>query len=95
MSKREGGAAADAQDEILAAACLALDKAHALLSVVAKYETLTPQIVARAREWVEGEYDPGTRKPKRCRHNWAKYALKVEHGMYCTRCGVPRSAGVQ
>lgn len=95
MSKhdRTGGTAADVQDEILAAACLALDKAHDLLSVIAKYETVTPQLIARAKDWVDNEYDPGTRKPKRCRHNWAKCALTPD--VYCTRCGVPREVGCQ
>lgn len=95
MSKREGGDAADAQEEILAACCNALDKAHYILAAVAKYEILTPQMIAKAKEWVDGEYDPGTRQPRRCRHNWAKYALKSENGMYCTRCGIPRSVGCQ
>lgn len=90
---REGGDAADVQEEILAAACNALDKAHDLLSLVAKYGIVTPQLVARATAWVDGEYDPGTRKPKRRRHNWAKCALTPD--MYCTRCGVPRRVGCQ
>ncbi len=92
---REGGEAADVQEEILAAACLALDKAHELLSVIVRYETVTPCLIARAKDWVNGDYDPGTKTPKRCRHNWARYALKSEPGMYCTRCGVPRSVGCQ
>lgn len=94
MSKRSGGDAADVQEEILAAACSALDKAHDLLSFLLRYDgKVTPQYMARVKDWVEGEYDPGARKPKRCRHSWAKVALGKE--MYCTRCGIPRSVGVQ
>lgn len=98
MSKhdRSGGDAADVQDEILAAACAALDKAHDLLSFLIRYDgQVTPAYMERVKDWVDGEYDPGERKPKRCRHNWAKCALPDEHGMYCTRCGIPRSVGVQ
>ena len=94
MSDRSGGDAADAQDEILAAACNALDKAHDLLSFIVRYEgKVTPRYLERVKDWVDGEYDPGTRRPKRCRHNWAK--TKLDNSMYCTRCGIPRSAGCQ
>jgi len=91
---RSGGDAENAQDEILAAACNALDKAHDLLSFIVRYEgKVTPRYLERVKDWVGGEYDPGTRRPKQCRHNWAKTAL--DNSMYCTRCGVPRSVGCQ
>ena len=94
VSNREGGDAADVQEEILAAVCSALDKAHDLLSFLIRYEgKVTPAYMERVKDWVDGEYDPGTRKPNRCRHNWAKCALTTD--MYCTRCGIPRSVGVQ
>lgn len=91
---RKGGDAADVQEEILAAACNALDKAHDLLSFLIRYDgKVTPAYMDRVKDWVDGEYDPGTRRPKRCRHNWAKCALTPD--MYCTRCGVPRAVGCQ
>jgi hypothetical protein len=91
---RTGGDVADVQEEILAAACNALDKAHDLLSFIVRYEgKCTPPFIERCKEWVDGEYDPGTRQAKRCKHNWAKTALTND--MYCTRCGVPRSVGCQ
>ena len=91
---REGGEAADVQDEILAAACNALDKAHDLLSFLIRYDgKVTPAYMERVKDWVDGEFDPGARKPKRCRHNWSKCALTPN--MYCTRCGVPRAVGCQ
>ncbi len=94
MSDRTGGDAADAQDEILRAACNALDKAHNLLSFIVRYEgQCTPAFVERCRQWVDGEYDPGERQPKTCAHNWAKTVLDTT--MYCTRCGVERSVGCQ
>jgi hypothetical protein len=94
VADRTGGDAADVQEEILAAACNALDKAHDLLSLIVRYEgKCTPPFVERCKEWVDGEYDPGTRQAKRCKHNWAKTALASD--MYCTRCGVPRSVGCQ
>lgn len=94
MSNRDGGDAADVQEEILAAACIALDKAHDLLSFLVRYDgQVTPAYMDRVKAWVDGEYDPGERKPKRCRHNWAKCALTPD--MYCTLCGVPRSVGCQ
>lgn len=80
---RSDGDAADVQDEILAAACNALDKAHDLLSFLVRYEgKVTPAYMDRVRDWVDGEYDPGSRKPRRA-------------DMCCTRCGVPRSVGCQ
>lgn len=94
MSDRSGGDASDAQDEILRAACNALDKAHDLLSFIVRYEgKCTPRFLERVKDWVDGEYDPGARRPKRCKHNWAKAAL--DNSMYCTRCGIPRSVGCQ
>jgi hypothetical protein len=91
---RSGGDAADADEEILAAACKALDKAHALLSFIVRYDgKCTPEFVAACSEWVDGEYDPGERQPKKCPHNWAKTVL--DNTMYCTRCGVERSVGCQ
>jgi hypothetical protein len=91
---RIGGTAADVQDEILKAACVALDKAYYLLDYVVKYDgKCTPEFVAACREWVDGEYDPGERQPKACQHNWAKTVL--DNTMYCTRCGVERSVGCQ
>lgn len=43
MAKREGGDAADAQEEMLSADCNALDKAHDLLSFLIRYNgTVTP-----------------------------------------------------
>lgn len=52
------------QDEILAAACNALDKAHGLLSSVMRYEAggaieLPPLLAADIQAWIDGEYDPG------------------------------------
>lgn len=91
---RSGGTAADVQDEILAACRNALDKAYDLLSFVVRYDgKCTPEFVAACREWVDGEYDPGERQPKACKHNWAKTVL--DNSMYCTRCGVERSVGCQ
>lgn len=79
--------AADPQDEILAAACLALDKAHSLLSFIVRYEgQCTPEFVAACKAWVEGEYDPGTHKAKPCSHVWRKTAL--DNSIYCNRCRV-------
>jgi hypothetical protein len=94
MQDRSGDDAADVQEEILAAACNALDKAHDLLSFLIRYDgKVTPAYMDRVKEWVYGEYDPGTRQAKRCKHNWAK--TKLDNTMYCTRCGVPRSVGCQ
>lgn len=91
---RSGGDAADAQQEILAAACNALDKAHDLLSFLVRYDGIvTPPYMAKVKAWVDGEYNPGARRPKRCLHNWAKCTLTAD--MYCTRCGIPRSVGSQ
>lgn len=94
MNDRSDGAADDAQDEILQAACNALDKAHRLLDCIVRYDgKVTPELVARCREWVEDEYDPGERVPKPCKHNWTKAAL--DNSMWCSRCGTERSAGCQ
>jgi hypothetical protein len=77
----------DAQDEILAAACMALDKAHDLLSFVVKYRgKLSPEFVSACEAWVDGEYDPAERRPKPCKHNWAK--TKLDNMVYCTRCNI-------
>lgn len=85
---RGGGKAADAQDEIIAACCKALDKAHSLLDVIVRYDgqVQTPQFVKACKDWVDGEYDPGTHRAKPCVHNWAK--AKLDNSMYCTRCGI-------
>lgn len=94
MADRSGLTAADAQDEILAAACRALDKAHALLAFVVRYDgQCTPQFVAKCKDWVDGEYDPGTHRATPCQHNWAK--AELDNSMYCTRCGVPASTDCQ
>ena len=77
----------DPQDEILAAACKALDKAHDLLSFVVRYNgKTTPEFVAACREWVDGEYDPGGREPAKCKHVPMKSAL--DNSVGCIRCGV-------
>lgn len=94
MHDRSGLSAADPQDEILAAACNALDKAHELLSSVVFYDGhVPPQVVAKCKEWIDGEYDPGDRQAKPCAHNWAKAAL--DNSMHCTRCGIPASTECQ
>lgn len=91
---RSGLTAADAQEEILAAACLALDKAHDLLSFLIRYDGMTtPEYLARVRDWVEGEYDPGTHRAKPCEHNWAKVVLSG--AIVCTRCQIRASTDVQ
>ena len=92
---RSGGDAADVQEEILAAACNALDKAHDLLSFIVRYDgkAITPRFVERCRLWVDGEYDPGERKARPCKHNWVKAVL--DSSMMCSRCGVERSVGSQ
>lgn len=75
------------QDEILAAACRALDKAHDLLGFVVRHDgKCTPEFVASCAAWVDGEYDPGERRPKPCKHKWVKAALDDSIG--CSRCGV-------
>ena len=80
-------AAADPQDEILAAACLALDKAHSLLSFVVRYEgQCTPQFVEACKKWVEGEYDPGTHRPRVCDHVPMKAV--TDNSVSCIRCGL-------
>ncbi len=94
MSDRSGLRPDDAQEEILAAACLALDKAHDLLTRVVFYDGAVPApIVAMCREWIEGEYDPGEHRAKPCRHNWAKAAL--DNSIACTRCGISAETDVQ
>lgn len=87
-NSRSGGRAADAQDEIIAAACKALDKAHSLLGVIARYDgkVQTPEFVAACKAWVDGEYDPGERGAKPCVHNWVK--AKLDNSMGCSRCGI-------
>lgn len=94
MHDRTGGAAADAQEEIIAACRMALDRAHFLLGYIVRYDgKCTPQFVDLCREWVEKAYDPDKRQPRRCEHSWAKVVLGNE--MLCTRCGVQRSVGCQ
>jgi hypothetical protein len=94
VSDRSGLTAEDSQDEILVAACMALDKAHDLLSFVVRYEgTLTPQFVEKCKAWVDGEYDPGTQRAKPCAHNWAKTVL--DGSIWCTRCGIKASTEAQ
>lgn len=91
---RSGGAPDDAAEEILAAACKALDKAHELLSFIVRYDgQCTPQFVARCREWVDWEYNPGTHRPRPCEHNWAKAVL--DDSIWCTRCGIRHGTDCQ
>lgn len=91
---RSGGIPADAQDEILQACCNALDKARLLLDFIVRYEgQVTPQFLAKCKEWVDGEYDPGERSSKPCPHNWVKASL--DNSMWCSRCGIERSTGCQ
>ena len=53
----------DPQEEILAAACRSLEKAHALLSAVVQHDgRCPPALVEQCRAWIDGEYDPGERK---------------------------------
>jgi len=74
-------------DEILAAACAALDKAHALLSDVVRLNgVMPPAHVALCREWVDGEYDPGTHRPKACEHVPMQSA--TDNSVNCIRCGL-------
>jgi len=81
-------------DEIIEACCKALDKAHSLLSFIVRYDgKCTPQFVEACRVWVDGEYDPGERQPKRCAHNWVKAAL--DNSMWCSRCGIKHSTDRQ
>ena len=75
------------QDEILAAACNALDKAHALLGFVVRHGgKCTPEFMDACQAWLDGEYDPGTRQPKTCDHNFVNAVLDDSIG--CTRCGL-------
>lgn len=76
----------DPQDEIIAACCLALDKAHGLLSTVAKYEMVTPELVAACRDWIDGEYNPGTQQAKKCEHRPMTAAL--DNTVHCIYCGI-------
>lgn len=92
-SDRSGLKAADAQDEILAAAMKALDKAHGLLSRVVFYDgQVPPAIVDLCKQWVDGEYEPGE-MPRPCQHNWAKAVL--DNSIACTRCGIAASTDCQ
>lgn len=81
----------DPQDEIIAACCRALSKAHSLLDVIARYEgkVQTPEFVAACKAWVEDEFDPGTQTARPCVHNWRKALL--DNSMHCTRCGITMS----
>ena len=91
---RSGGRAADPQDEILQAACNALDKAHSLLCFVVRYDgKVTAEFVAACKAWIDGEYDPGSRTPKRCPHNWVKAA--IDESMWCSRCGTRHETDCQ
>lgn len=77
----------DPQEEILAAACAALDSAHMLLSLIVRYDgKVTPEFLERAKAWIDGEYDPGERRPKPCEHIPMKAALDGSVG--CLRCGI-------
>lgn len=77
----------DTNDEILAAACAALDKAHALLSDVVRLNgSMPPAHVALCREWVDGEYDPGTHRPRQCNHVPMKSS--TDNSVSCIRCGL-------
>lgn len=97
--KEDGGATSpaerqlvlDPQDEIIAACCRALNKAHSLLDVIARYEgkVQTPEFVAACKAWVEDEFDPGTQTARPCVHNWRKALL--DNSMHCTRCGITMS----
>lgn len=74
-------------DEEVAALCAALDKAHALLSDVVRLNgTMPPAHVDLCREWVDGEYDPGTHRVRECEHVPMKAAL--DSSVSCIRCGV-------
>jgi hypothetical protein len=91
---RNAGEALDPQDEILQACCNALDKAHRLLDFIARYDgKVTPEFIAACKDWVDGEYDPGERAPKPCKHNWVK--ARLDSSMWCSRCGTERSVGCQ
>lgn len=84
----------DATEEILGAACNALDKAHSLLSFVVRYDgKCTPQFIAACKDWIDGEYDPGERSAKKCVHVWKKTVL--DNSMFCQRCGIKHSTDRQ
>lgn len=74
-------------DEEIATLCAALDKAHALLSDVVRLNgAMPPAHVALCREWVDGEYDPGTHRARECEHVPMKAAL--DNSVSCIRCGI-------
>lgn len=84
----------DPNEEALAACCNALDKAHALLSFIVRYEgQTTTEFVSLCRDWIEGEYDPGERSAASCEHEWLKAAL--DNTLLCKNCGVQRTVGSQ
>lgn len=79
----------DPQEEVLAACCNALDKAHSLLSDVVLLSAdgpLPPQLIGLCRDWVEDEYNPGERRARPCKHVPMQNAL--DSGVSCIRCGV-------
>jgi hypothetical protein len=77
----------DGEDEMLAAACAALDKAHALLSDVVRLDgQMPPAHVNLCKEWVDGEYDPGTNRPRACEHVPMRSA--TDNSVNCIRCGL-------
>lgn len=85
LSRRDAMTSMD--DEILAAACAALDKAHALLSDVVRLNgQMPPAHVEFCRGWVDGEYDPGTHMARPCKHVPMRAAL--DGSMSCIRCGM-------
>ena len=44
-----------------------------------------------AREWIDGEYDPGTHRPRTCDHVPMKAA--TDDSVSCIRCGLLLGAG--
>ena len=94
IAELEAALAARPTRDVYAAACNALDKAHSLLGFIVRYDgQCTPEFIARCRDWIDGEYDPGTHRAKPCSHNWAKAVL--DNSMYCTRCAIPASTACQ
>lgn len=74
-------------DEMLAAACAALAKAHVLLSdVVSLNSQMPPRHVALCREWIDGEHDPGTHRARPCEHG--PMTAPLDGSVACIRCGV-------
>lgn len=74
-------------DEILAAACAALDEAHALLSDVVRLNgVMPPAHVDLCRKWIDGEYDPGTHRARPCQH--VPMRAGTDNSVVCIRCGI-------